>query len=71
MIADLQSGEVVVAEKIDRISRLPLALAQQLVFSIRSKGAKLAVPGLVDLSEFAAGPMALRESCSTQCRICF
>ncbi len=54
MIADLQPGEVVVAEKIDRISRLPLAEAEQLVESIRTKGAKLAVPGLVDLSDFAA-----------------
>jgi DNA invertase Pin-like site-specific DNA recombinase len=54
MIADLQPGEVVVAEKIDRISRLPLGEAEQLVESIRSKGAKLAVPGLVDLSEFAS-----------------
>ncbi len=53
MIADLQPGEVVVAAKIDRISRLPLAEAQKLVGSIRSKGARLAVPGLVDLSEFA------------------
>ncbi|MDD1617565.1 MAG: Resolvase domain protein [Methylococcaceae bacterium NSP1-2] len=54
MIADLQPNEVVVAEKIDRISRLPLAEAEQLVRSIRAKGAKLAVPGLVDLSDFAA-----------------
>jgi len=54
MIADLQPGEVVVAEKIDRISRLPLAEAEQLVASIRTKGAKLAVPGLVDLSELTA-----------------
>jgi len=53
MIADLQPGEVVVAEKIDRISRLPLVEAQRLVDSIRSKEARLAVPGLVDLSEFA------------------
>lgn len=53
MIADLQPGEVVVAEKIDRISRLPLAEAEQLVDSIRAKGAKLAVPGLVDLSDLA------------------
>jgi DNA invertase Pin-like site-specific DNA recombinase len=53
MIADLQPGEVVVAERIDRISRLPLAEAQRLVDSIRAKGARLAVPGLVDLSEFA------------------
>ncbi|MGE8519053.1 MAG: recombinase family protein [Alcaligenes faecalis] len=54
MIADLQSGEVVVSEKIDRISRLPLAEAEHLVASIRAKGAKLAVPGVVDLSEFSA-----------------
>lgn len=54
MIADLQPGEVVVAEKIDRISRLPLAEAERLIGSIRAKGARLAVPGLVDLSEFAA-----------------
>lgn len=54
MIADLQPGEVVVAEKIDRISRLPLAEAEQLIAAIRTKGAKLAVPGVVDLSELAA-----------------
>ncbi len=54
MISDLQPGEVVIAEKIDRISRLPLVEAEKLVASIRSKGAKLAVPGVVDLSEFAA-----------------
>lgn len=54
MIADLQPGEVVIAEKIDRISRLPLAEAEKLVGSIRAKGAKLAVPGLVDLSDLAA-----------------
>lgn len=54
MIADLQSGEVVVAEKIDRISRLPLPEAERLVASIRAKGARLAVPGVVDLTDLAA-----------------
>src|SRR6218665_2490608 len=63
MVADLQLGEggvarqlggVVVAEKSDRISRLPLTEAERLVASIRAKGARLAVPGLVDLSELAA-----------------
>lgn len=54
LIDDLQPGEVVVAEKIDRISRLPLPEAERLVASIRSKGAKLAVPGPVDLSDLAA-----------------
>ena len=55
MIDDLQPGEVVVAEKIDRISRLPLAEAERLVAAIRGRGARLAVPGIIDLSELVAG----------------
>lgn len=54
MIADLQPDEIVVAEKIDRISRLPLPEAEQLVASIRATGARLAVPGVVDLSDLVA-----------------
>lgn len=54
MVADLQPGDVVVAEKMDRISRLPLPEAERLVASIRAKGARLAVPGVVDLSELTA-----------------
>lgn len=54
MIADLQPGEVVIAERIDRISRLPLPEAEQLIQSIQDKGARLAVPGIVDLSDLAA-----------------
>jgi DNA invertase Pin-like site-specific DNA recombinase len=54
MIGDLQPGEVVIAEKIDRISRLPLPEAELLISSIREKGARLAVPGVVDLSELTA-----------------
>jgi DNA invertase Pin-like site-specific DNA recombinase len=53
MIADLQPGEVVVTEKIDRISRLPLPEAERLVASIRAKGARLAVPGVVDFTDLA------------------
>lgn len=51
MIADLQPGDVVIAEKIDRISRLPLSETEKLIASIRDKGARLAIPGIVDLSE--------------------
>lgn len=54
MIADLQGGEVVIAEKMDRISRLPLADAEHLVKAIRDRGATLAIPGVVDLSELKA-----------------
>ena len=53
MIADLQPGEVVIAERIDRISRLPLQEAEKLIAAIKAKGARLAVPGVVDLSELA------------------
>ena len=54
MIADLQPGDVVVAESIDRISRLPLPEAEKLVASIRATGARLSVPGVVDLTDLAA-----------------
>lgn len=54
MITDLQPGEVVIAESIDRISRLPLADAEALVAAIQSRGAIISVPGLIDLSEVSA-----------------
>ncbi|MDP1045390.1 resolvase, partial [Klebsiella pneumoniae] len=54
MIGDLLPGEVVFAEKIVRISRLPLPEAERLVASIDDKGSRLAVPGVVDLSDVAA-----------------
>lgn len=53
MIADLQPGDVVIAEKIDRISRLPLPDAEKLIANIRGKGARLSIPGIVDLSEIS------------------
>lgn len=53
MIHDLQPGEVVIAEHIDRISRLPLDSALALINSIKERGAKLAIPGIVDLTELA------------------
>lgn len=54
MINDLQPGDVVIAEKMDRISRLPLPEAECLINAIRSKGAKISVPGLVDLSDLTS-----------------
>lgn len=54
MVADLQPGEVIIAEKIDRISRLRLEEAERLVAAIRQKGARLVVPGVVDLSEIVS-----------------
>lgn len=54
MIDDLQTGDVVIAERMDRISRLPLDEAQKLIDTIKAKGARLAIPGVVDLSELAS-----------------
>jgi len=54
VVGPIQPGEVVVAEKIDRISRLPLPEAERLVGLIRAKDARLAVLGVVDLSDLAA-----------------
>ena len=70
MIADLQRGEVVIAEKMDRLSRLPLAEAERLVGSIRARGARLAIPGL---SIFPTSRLRLKElqrSCWSQSRNC-
>lgn len=58
MISDLQPGDVVIAEKVDRISRLPLPEAEKLIAAIKAKGAKLSVPGIVDLSEIEADGVA-------------
>lgn len=54
MIGDIQPDEVVIAEKIDRISRLPLPEAEKLIASSRKKSARLAIPSIVDLSELVA-----------------
>ena len=54
MIEDLQQGDVVIAEKLDRISRLPLPEAEKLIKAIKMKGARISVPGLINLSDLAA-----------------
>lgn len=54
LIADLQKGDVVIAESLDRISRLPVAEGEALIAQITDKGAKISVPDLIDLSEIIA-----------------
>ena len=51
LINDLQEGDYLIAEKIDRISRLPLAHAEKLIERIKSRGAKLLIPGIIDFSD--------------------
>ncbi|MDO4997336.1 MAG: recombinase family protein [Neisseria sp.] len=51
LIDDLQEGDVIIAEHIDRITRLPLHEAEKLVNRIKEKGALLAIPNIIDLSQ--------------------
>lgn len=51
LIDELQQGDFVLAEKIDRISRLPLEAAEKLIDRIKAKGARLLIPGIVDFSD--------------------
>ncbi|OSI12953.1 recombinase family protein [Neisseria canis] len=44
LISDLQEGDWVIAERLDRITRLPPREAEQLIARITEKGAKLHVP---------------------------
>lgn len=55
LLADLQPGDVIIAEKLDRLTRLPLAQADALLANIKAKGAHLAIPDVLDLSEVIAG----------------
>jgi DNA invertase Pin-like site-specific DNA recombinase len=55
MIADLQPGETIIAEHLDRISRLPMDKAEALMATIKAKGAKVSVPGLIDLPKAGDG----------------
>lgn len=59
MIDDLKQGEVVIVENIDRLTRLPIKEAEKLVGRIKAKGARLAMPGVVDLDDlYPADSMA-------------
>lgn len=51
MLDDLQPGDVILAEDMDRISRLPLVEAEKLIEIVKKKEAQISVPGLIDLSE--------------------
>lgn len=51
LINDLQPDDVIIAEKLDRISRLPLPDAEKLMQKIKEKGARISVPDLIDFSD--------------------
>jgi DNA invertase Pin-like site-specific DNA recombinase len=49
MLSDINASEVIIVEHLDRITKLPIENAEALVAAIRAKGAKLSIPGLLDL----------------------
>lgn len=51
MVNDLNPGDTIIAEHLDRITRLPLVEAEALMAQIKGKGAKVSVPNLIDLPE--------------------
>ena len=55
MLADLNEGDTIIAEHLDRITRLPMDKAEALMASIKAKGAKVSVPGLIDLPKAEEG----------------
>lgn len=55
LVADLNEGDTIVAEHLDRITQLPLDKVVALTGLICAKGARVAIPGLLDLSHTAVG----------------
>lgn len=55
MLADLNEGDIIIAEHLDRITRLPMDKAEALMKTIKDKSAKVSVPGLIDLSKAEDG----------------
>jgi len=55
MLADLNKGDIIIAEHLDRITRLPMDKAEALMAQIEAKGAKVSVPGLIDLPKAEKG----------------
>lgn len=55
MLADLNEGDIIIAEHLDRITRLPMDKAEALMAAIKAKGATVSVPGLIDLPKAEDG----------------
>jgi DNA invertase Pin-like site-specific DNA recombinase len=55
MLSDLNVGDIIIAEHLDRITRLPMEQAESLMATIKAKGAIVSVPGLIDLPKVGEG----------------
>lgn len=64
LLRDLQAGDVIIAEHIDRLTRLPLSQAETLLDAIKAKGARISVPGLIDMTEILAAHKSDSIACA-------
>jgi DNA invertase Pin-like site-specific DNA recombinase len=55
MLNELQAGDTIIAEHLDRLTRLPLERAEALMATIKAKGASVSVPGLIDIPKSGQG----------------
>ena len=55
MLDDLNEGDTIIAEHMDRLTRLPLPEAEALMATIKAKGATVSVPGLIELPKVGEG----------------
>lgn len=63
LLADLNAGDTIVAEHLDRITRLPLDKVVALLGLVCAKGARISIPGLLELSHTGVGPaLIVREA---------
>jgi DNA invertase Pin-like site-specific DNA recombinase len=63
LLADLNDCDTIIAEHLERITRLPLDKVVALMGLICAKGARISIPGLLELSHTGVGPaLIVREA---------
>lgn len=63
LLADLNACDTIIATHLDRITRLPLEKVVALLGLVCAKGARISIPGLLELSHTGVGPaLIVREA---------
>lgn len=63
LLADLNESDTIIATHLDRITRLPLDKVVALLGLVCAKGARISIPGLLELSHTGVGPaLIVREA---------
>ena len=59
LLADLNEGDTIIVEHLDRITQLPMDKVVALMGIICTKGVTVSIPGLLDLSHTVGGPSVI------------